>query len=163
KVDTLVVDKTGTLTEGKPRLVGVTGTGALDENELLRLAASLEQASAHPLADAVVKGAEERGLKLGTPVDFASQTGMGVVGAVEAGGRKGGVDDIAAEVLPDQKAAVVRELQDKGRIIAMAGDGINDAPALAQAHVGIAMGTGTDVAMQTAAVTLVKGDLQGIV
>jgi Cu+-exporting ATPase len=248
KVDTLVVDKTGTLTEGKPRLVGVVATGALGERELLQLAASLERGSEHPLAAAIVKGADERGLKLGTPVGFTSQTGRGVVGMVdgrqvaignrvlflslgidlgelaaraeelrkdsqgvmliaidnaaagllvvadpvresaftavqtlrgeglrvvmltgdsrstaEAVARKLGLDDIAAEVLPDQKTAVVRELQDKGRVVAMAGDGINDAPALAQAQVGIAMGTGTDVAIESAAVTLVKGDLQGIV
>jgi Cu+-exporting ATPase len=248
KVDTLVVDKTGTLTEGKPRLVGVTTIGLIRDDELLQLAASLERGSEHPLAAAIVKGAEDRGLVLGTAVDFASETGKGVVGVVEgrrvaignlalfaslgidpagltrgaeerrkegqgvmmiavdslaaglvavadpikesalgalkalreeriqavmltgdsrttaeAVGRRLGLDDIAAEVLPDQKAAVVRELQDKGRVVAMAGDGINDAPALAQAQVGIAMGTGTDVAIQSAAVTLVKGDLQGIV
>jgi Cu+-exporting ATPase len=248
KVDTLVVDKTGTLTDGKPRLVGVIAIGRIGEDELLRLAASLERGSEHPLAAAIARGAEERGLTLGTAVDFASETGKGVVGVVEghrvavgnlalfgslgiepaglaaraedlrkdgqgvmliavdgaavglvavadpikesaiaalralhdeairtvmltgdsrttaeAVGRKLGLDDIAAEVLPDQKAAVVRDFQDKGRVVAMAGDGINDAPALAQAQVGIAMGTGTDVAMQSAAVTLVKGDLQGIV
>jgi P-type Cu+ transporter len=248
KIDTLVVDKTGTLTEGKPRLVGVTSIGPLGGDELLRLAASLERGSEHPLAAAIVRGAEERGLALGPVVDFASETGKGVVGMVEckrvavgnlalfaafgidpaglwiraeesrkagesvmlvavdggaaglvavadpikhsaigalkalredairtvmltgdsrttaeAVGRKLGLDDIVAEVLPDQKAAVVRDLQDKGRKVAMAGDGINDAPALAQAQVGIAMDTGTDVAMQSAAVTLLKGDLQGIV
>jgi P-type Cu+ transporter len=248
KVDTLVVDKTGTLTEGKPRLVGVVASGALGESELLQLAASLERGSEHPLATAIVKGAEERGLQLGAPVDFTSQTGRGIVGVVdgrrvaignralllslgvdlgdlgahaeelrkdgqgvmlvavdgvpaglvavadpvkesafaaitalrsdgirlvmltgdsrgtaETVGHKVGLDDIAAEILPDQKAAVVRELQEKGRVVAMAGDGINDAPALAQAQVGIAMGTGTDVAIESAAVTLVKGDLQGIV
>jgi P-type Cu+ transporter len=248
KVDTLVVDKTGTLTEGKPRLVDVTAIGSIRDDELLRLAASLERGSEHPLAAAIVKGAEDRGLALGTAVDFASETGKGVVGVVEgrriaignlalfaslgidaaglivgaeerrkegqsvmliavdnfaaglvavadpikesaigalkalreariqavmltgdsrttaeAVGRRLGLDDIAAEVLPDQKAAVVRDLQDKGRVVAMAGDGINDAPALAQAQVGIAMGTGTDVAIQSAAMTLVKGDLQGIV
>jgi Cu+-exporting ATPase len=248
KVDTLVVDKTGTLTEGKPRLVGVTTIDPIRDDELLRLAASLERGSEHPLGAAIVKGAEDRGLVLGTAVDFASETGKGVVGVVEgrrvaignlalfaslgidpagliagaealrkegqsvmmiavdgvaagltavadpikesaigalkalredriravmltgdsrttaeAVGRRLGLDDIAAEVLPDQKAAVVRDLQDKGRVVAMAGDGINDAPALAQAQVGIAMGTGTDVAIQSAAVTLVKGDLQGIV
>jgi Cu+-exporting ATPase len=215
---------------------------------LLRLTASLERGSEHPLAAAIVRGAEERGLVLGTTVDFASQTGRGVVGTVEgrrvavgnpallaslgidpagltgraeelrtdgqgvmmvavdrtaagliavadpikesavgalealhadrirtvmltgdsrttaeAIGRKLGLDEIVAEVLPDQKAAVIRDLQDKDRVVAMAGDGINDAPALAQAQVGIAMGTGTDVAMQSAGMTLVKGDLQGIV
>jgi Cu+-exporting ATPase len=248
KVDTLVVDKTGTLTEGKPRLAGVTAIGPAGEDELLRLAASLERGSEHPLAAAIVRSAEERGLTFGGVTDFSSETGKGVVGVVdarrvaignlalfaslgiepaglaaraeelrkdgksvmliavdgmtlgllavgdpikesavgaltalrgdrirtvmltgdsrttaEAVGRKLGLDDIAADVLPDQKAAVVRDLQKKGRIVAMAGDGINDAPALAQAQIGIAMGTGTDVAMQSAAMTLVKGDLQGIV
>jgi Cu+-exporting ATPase len=248
KVDTLVVDKTGTLTEGKPRLVEVTATGPFAEKELLRLAASLERGSEHPLAAAIVRGAEERGLTFGAVGDFISETGKGVVGVVdgrrvavgnlalfaslgiepaglaprtedlrkdgrsviliavdgiaagliavadpikesaggalralrgdgirivmltgdsrttaEAVGRMLGLDDIAAEVLPDQKAAVVKDLQQKGRVVAMAGDGINDAPALAQAQIGIAMGTGTDVAMQSAAMTLVKGDLQGIV
>jgi len=248
KVNTLVVDKTGTLTEGKPRLVGVTAIGGIAEGELLRLAASLERGSEHPLAAAIVAGAEEHGLVPGQAANFTSETGKGVTGIIdgrqvavgnlalfpalgvelaplaghaeelrrdgqsvvlvavdrtpagllaiadpvkqsaaralralreeairtvmltgdsrttaEAVGRKLGLDDIAAEVLPDQKAAVVRDLQSKGRVVAMAGDGINDAPALAQAGVGIAMGTGTDVAMQSAAVTLVKGDLQGIV
>ena len=248
KVDTLVVDKTGTLTEGKPRLMGVKAVGPFAEDELLRLAASLERSSEHPLAAAIVRGAEGRGLTLGVAGDFISETGKGVVGAIdgrrvavgnlalfaslgiepaglaaraeelrkdgqsvmliavngmaagllavadpikesaigalralrgdrirtvmltgdsrttaEAVGRKLGFDDIAAEILPDQKAAVVRDLQKKGRVVAMAGDGINDAPALAQAQIGIAMGTGTDVAMQSAAITLVKGDLQGIV
>ena len=248
KVDTLVVDKTGTLTEGKPRLVGVTAIGPFGEDELLRLVASLERGSEHPLAAAIVRGAEERGLTFGAVGDFTSETGRGVVGIVErrrvavgnlalfaslgiepaglaaraeelrkdgqsvmliavdgiaagliavadpikesavgalaalrgdgirtvmltgdsrttaeAVGRKLGLDDIAAEVLPDQKAAAVRGLQQKGRVVAMAGDGINDAPALAQAQIGIAMGTGTDIAMQSAAMTLVKGDLQGIV
>jgi Cu+-exporting ATPase len=248
KVDTLVVDKTGTLTEGKPRLVGAIAVGPFGEKELLRLAASLERGSEHPLAAAIVRGAEERGLTFGAAADFTSETGKGVVGIVdgrrvavgnlalfaslgvepgglaaraeelrkdgqsvmliavdgaaagliavadpikqsaigaltalrsdgirtlmltgdsrttaEAVGRTLGLDDIAAEILPDQKAAVVRDLQQKGRVVAMAGDGINDAPALAQAQIGIAMGTGTDVAMQSAAMTLVKGDLQGIV
>jgi Cu+-exporting ATPase len=248
KVDTLVVDKTGTLTEGKPRLVEVIATGPFAEKELLRLAASLERGSEHPLAAAIVRGAEERELTFGAVGDFTSETGKGVVGVVdgrqvavgnlalfaslgiepaglaprtedlrkdgrsviliavdgvaagliavadpikesaggalralrgngirivmltgdsrttaEAVGRMLGLDDIAAEVLPDQKAAVVKDLQQKGRVVAMAGDGINDAPALAQAQIGIAMGTGTDVAMQSAAMTLVKGDLQGIV
>jgi len=248
KVDTLLVDKTGTLTEGKPRLIGVVTTGAVAENELLRLAASLERGSEHPLAAAIVRGAEERGIARAGASDFASETGKGVVGVVdgrrvavgnpalfaflgidpadltrhaeklredgqgvmlvavdgeaaglvavadpikdsaigalaalhddairtvmvtgdsrttaEAVGRKLGIDEVVAEVLPDQKAAVVRDHQDRGGIVAMAGDGINDAPALAQAQVGIAMGTGTDVAMQSAGMTLVKGDLQGIV
>jgi Cu+-exporting ATPase len=248
KVDTLVVDKTGTLTEGKPRLTGVTAIGGIDENELLRLAASLERGSEHPLAAAIVKGAEERGIKLTAPSDFASETGKGVAGTIDgkrvavgnmalfasldvepgslpdqadalrkdgqgvmliavdgraaglvafadpikesaigalkalrlerirvvmltgdsrttadAVGRKLGIDDVVAEVLPDQKAAAVKTFQNQHRFVAMAGDGINDAPALAQAQVGIAMGTGADVAMESAAVTLIKGDLQGIV
>jgi P-type Cu+ transporter len=248
KVDTLVVDKTGTLTEGRPRLAGVVMTGDVCEDELLRLAASLERGSEHPLAAAIVRGAEERGLALAAVVDFASETGKGVVGMIagrrvavgsaallaalgidsaelagpaeelrqdgqgvmliavdgraaglvavadpikesaigalealhdeairavmltgdsrttaEAVGRKLGIDKIVAEVLPDRKAAAIRDFQDQGRIVAMAGDGINDAPALAQAQVGIAMGTGTDVAMQSAGMTLVKGDLLGIV
>jgi Cu+-exporting ATPase len=248
KLDTLVVDKTGTLTEGKPRLVGVVPIGGFDENELLRLVASLERGSEHPLAAAIVKGAEERGLALAAAADFNAAPGKGVVGAVggrrvavgnralfeslgidpeglpeeadalrqdgqgvmlvavddraaglvavadpikesaigalralraegirlvmltgdsrataDAVGRKLGIDDVVAEVLPDQKAAAVKKLQDQGRFVGMAGDGINDAPALAQAQVGIAMGTGADVAMESAAVTLVKGDLQGIV
>ncbi|MGA8758268.1 MAG: heavy metal translocating P-type ATPase [Stellaceae bacterium] len=248
KIDTLVVDKTGTLTEGKPRLVRVVAIGRVDENELLRLAASLERSSEHPLADAIVKGAGKRGLKLSEPLDFAAESGKGIVGFVdgkrgavgnlamlaslgidpgdlperaeplqqegqgvvmvavdgiaagivvvadpvkesarvalaalrdegirvvmltgdnrstaESVGRRLGIRDIVADVLPDQKARVVRELQVRGRFVAMAGDGINDAPALAQAQVGIAMGTGADIAMESAAVTLVKGDLQGIV
>jgi P-type Cu+ transporter len=237
RVDTVVVDKTGTLTEGKPRLVTVEGG-----DELLGLAASLERASEHPLAAAVVAGAAERGLTLAEVRDFDSLTGRGVRGRVgdrrvelgnralvdpgplaeraealradgqtvmfvavdgrvagllgvadpikpstldavrllhEAGLRlvmltgdsrttaesvahKLGLDEVVAEVLPDEKASTVRRLMDEGRVVAMAGDGVNDAPALAQAHVGIAMGTGTDVAMESAGVTLVKGDLRGI-
>jgi Cu+-exporting ATPase len=247
KVDTLVIDKTGTLTEGKPRLVSVTPAPGVDEPELLRLAASLERGSEHPLAAAIVKGAETRGLKLASAEGFESITGKGVKGRVDgrmvalgnqalmeslgidaetssarvealradaqtvmfvaldglaaglvgvadpikdstpdaieslhrdgvrlvmmtgdsrttaaAVAKKLGIDDVMAEVLPDQKAEKVKRLQAEGRVVAMAGDGINDAPALAQAQVGIAMGTGTDVAMESAAVTLVKGDLRGI-
>jgi Cu+-exporting ATPase len=248
KIDTLVVDKTGTLTEGKPRLVGVVSAGSVSEDELLQLTAGLEIGSEHPLAAAIVAGAEARGLKVVPATGFAASPGMGVVGTI--GGRrvavgntallaslgiapgdlpahaealrqegqgvmliaidgkaagliavadpikesavgalealrrerirvvmltgdsrttaravasKLGIDDVVAEVLPDQKAAAVKKFQDEGRFVGMAGDGINDAPALAQAHVGIAMGTGTDVAMEAAAITLIKGDLQGIV
>ena len=248
KVDTLVVDKTGTLTEGKPKLVTVEPAAGIDETRLLLLAASLERASEHPLADAIVSGAEERGVKLVKAEDFASVTGKGVTGRVDGatvalgnralmedsgvefaglaeradalraegqtvmfvaiGGAVAGlvgvadpikestpdaiselhaeglrivmltgdsrataqavagrlgIDEVVAEVLPDQKAGAVKRFQSEGRIVAMAGDGINDAPALAQAEVGIAMGTGTDVAMESAGVTLVKGDLRGIV
>jgi Cu+-exporting ATPase len=247
KVDTLVVDKTGTLTEGKPRLVSVASVGDLPVNEILGLAASLEVGSEHPLASAIVAGAKERGLRLDAVEGFRSITGKGVTGSVggravalgnqklfddlgittdelikmaeerrkegqtvmlvavgntaagilgvadpirestpeavrllraegirvvmltgdsrvtaEAVARKLGIEDIEAEVLPDQKAEIVKRLQREGRIVAMAGDGINDAPALAQAHVGIAMGTGTDIAMESAGVTLIKGDLRGI-
>jgi Cu+-exporting ATPase len=248
KVDTIVVDKTGTLTEGKPRLVSVVPAPGQDEAELLRLAASLERGSEHPLAAATVAEALARGLRLSEPESFDSLTGKGVRGVVEgrkvavgtrrlleelgndAGGldarveelrrdgqtvmfvaidgrlagilgvadpvkesaadavrqlhaeklkivmltgdnkttalavaRKLGLDDVRAEVLPEEKAEVIKQLQAEGRVVAMAGDGINDAPALAQADVGIAMGTGTDVAIESAAVTLVKGDLRGIV
>jgi Cu+-exporting ATPase len=247
KVDTLVVDKTGTLTEGKPRLISVIPVRGQDQNEVLHLAASLERGSEHPLAAAIVSGAEERGVNLADAREFRSITGKGVVGSVEgkrialgnkklleelnvdpghlwdqseelrkdgqtvmyvvvegavsgllgvtdpvkqstpeairmlhgdrmtimmltgdnrttaeAVARKLGIDEIYAEVLPEQKIEVVKNLQSKGRMVAMAGDGINDAPALAQAHVGIAMGTGTDVAMESAGVTLIKGDLRGI-
>ena len=248
KVDTLVVDKTGTLTEGKPKLVSVTTLDGVEEINALQLTASLERASEHPLAEAIVKGAEKRGLTLSKVNNFQSITGKGVTGEIdghkvalgniklledlgveaqvlpkmgdlqkaegqtvmylaidgkaagligvadpiktstpeairalhaegisvvmltgdslktaEAVAKKLDIDNIHAEVLPDQKAAVIKRLQAEGRIVAMAGDGINDAPALAQAHVGIAMGTGTDVAMESAGVTLVKGDLRGIV
>ena len=241
KVDTLVVDKTGTLTEGKPKLVSVKPAPGYDEPGLLRLAASLERGSEHPLASAIVQGAEARGLTLLSAADFESVTGMGVratldgakviVGSrklmedsgvdvsaavpeadavifvavngkfaglltvadpikpttpeairklheegirivmltgdsratAEAVAKSLGIDEVIAEVLPQDKIAHVKRLQQEGRFVAMAGDGINDAPALAQAQVGIAMGTGTDVAMESAGVTLVKGDLRGIV
>ncbi|HEX6083877.1 MAG TPA: heavy metal translocating P-type ATPase [Thermoanaerobaculia bacterium] len=234
-VDTLVVDKTGTLTLGRPQLTSVVAANGFDETELLRLAANVEQASEHPLGAAIVRGAEARGITVRAAAQFASITGKGVRGVVdgklveigradaraEALRREGqtvmsvavdgtyagmigvadpvkettpeairelqasglrivmltgdsettaravakrlGIDDVIAEVLPDQKAAAIQRLQKEGRIVAMAGDGINDAPALAQAQVGIAMGTGTDVAMEAAGVTLVKGDLRGIV
>jgi Cu+-exporting ATPase len=248
KVDTLVIDKTGTLTEGKPKLVTVDPAAGWDEKGLLRLAASLERGSEHPLAAAIVSGAQERGVEPAATESFESVTGKGVKGRVDgravglgnrnlfesmgidpgdlsgkaeglrkegqtvmfvavdgkAAGLLGvadpvkettpeairqlheegirivmltgdsrttaeavagtlGIDEVMAEVLPDQKADAVKRLQGEGRIVAMAGDGINDAPALAQAQVGIAMGTGTDVAMESAGVTLVKGDLRGIV
>jgi Cu+-exporting ATPase len=248
RVDTLVVDKTGTLTEGKPKLVSVEPVDGFGVAKLLRLAGTLERGSEHPLADAIVKGAEERGVKLSSAEGFESLTGRGVRGRVEncsvgLGNRKfleelgvdpgalstkaeamrvdgqtvmfvvvenrvAGllgvadpikqtsaeairhlheegirivlltgdsrttaqtvaakleIDEVIAEVLPEEKASIVKRLQGEGRFVAMAGDGINDAPALAQAQVGIAMGTGTDVAMESAGVTLVKGDLRGIV
>jgi Cu+-exporting ATPase len=236
KVDTLVVDKTGTLTEGKPKLVAVEPAPGFDERRLLYLAASLERASEHPLAHAVVTGAEERGVFPGTVDAFQAVPGKGARGRVdgaavavgnlammrevsvsvagssvlfvavdgkfagslgvadpikpttadairqlhaegmrvvmltgdshvtaEAVAKELGIDEIVAEVLPQDKRAHVQRLQESGRFVAMAGDGINDAPALAQAQVGIAMGTGTDIAMESADVTLVQGDLRGIV
>ncbi|MEO7111193.1 MAG: copper-translocating P-type ATPase, partial [Polyangiaceae bacterium] len=247
KVNTLVVDKTGTLTEGKPKVVSIVAAKGGDENSLLKLAASLEQGSEHPLAAAIVAGTKERKISLGAVTEFTSRTGKGVTGTIDAHrvalgnaklmddlhvvigdlsaraesmrgdgetvmfvaideriagligvadpiknttaaalrelhdehirvvmltgdskttatavAKKLGIDEVIAEVLPDQKAQTVKRLQTEGRIVAMAGDGVNDAPALAQAEVGIAMGTGTDVAMKSAGVTLVKGDLQGI-
>lgn len=247
KVDTLVVDKTGTLTEGKPKVVGVAAAPGFDENELLRLAGSLEQASEHPLAAAIVAGAWARGLELAGSEHFESFTGKGVSGLVdgrrvalgnirlmqdlaldaaavaedadrrraegqtvmfvavdgalagliavadpikpstpqalktlredgvrivmltgdsrataEAVAGQLGIEEVEAEVLPERKNEVIRQLRDEGRVVAMAGDGINDAPALAAADVGVAMGTGADVAVESAGVTLVKGDLQGV-
>jgi P-type Cu+ transporter len=247
KVDTLVVDKTGTLTEGKPKVVAVVPAPGLSEAEILAMAASLERSSEHPLATAIVAATGERGIGLQEPAEFASVTGKGVTGAVggrrvalgnaklmaelgielsalaakadelrseggtalfiavdgkpggviavadpikrtteaaldslradgirivmltgdnrttaEAVARKLGIEEVEADVLPEEKHRVVRELRARGRVVAMAGDGVNDAPALAEADVGIAMGTGTDVAMQSAGVTLIKGDLAGI-
>ncbi|MBU4446042.1 heavy metal translocating P-type ATPase [bacterium] len=248
KVDTLVVDKTGTLTEGKPKLVTITTGNNFSQDEVLQLAASLEQASEHPLGAAIVAGAKEKRLELTRVKDFDSITGKGVKGTVngrtlaignqkileelgiepqnypikaeslrkkgetvmfiaidgqmvgllgvadpiksttpqaiaalkkshikivmltgdnritaEAVASKLGITEVEAEVLPDRKNEVIKSLQEEGCIVAMAGDGINDAPALAQAHVGIAMGSGTDVAIESAGITLVRGDLQGIV
>jgi P-type Cu+ transporter len=247
KVDTLVVDKTGTLTEGRPELIGVLTAAGFEENAVLQLAASLERASEHPLAAAIIQGAERRGIELYPVSAFDSLTGRGVTGTInghrvglgnkrllaelnidagsvpqrDEGKRCEGqtalfvvIDDQAAgllcvadpikastpeairelyqdgikvvmltgdtqttamavanrlsierfeaEVLPERKSEIIRQLQAEGRIVAMAGDGINDAPALAQAHVGIAMGSGTDIAMESAGITLVKGDLRGI-
>ena len=248
RVDALVIDKTGTLTEGKPRLTAVVTAAGFPEVELLRLAATLERASEHPLAAAIVAGAQERGVQLGQVMDFRSLTGRGVLGSIdgrtvavgnrrlldqlgvepgplaeraetlrrngqtamfvaidgrlvgllsvgdpikastpeairflrhegirlvmvtgdhrstaEAVARKLGIAEVFAELLPEEKVELVKRLQAEGRTVAVAGDGINDAPALAQAHVGIAMGTGTDIAMESAGVTLLKGDLSGIV
>jgi Cu+-exporting ATPase len=248
KIDTLVVDKTGTLTEGKPKVVAIAPANGFQDDEILRLAASVERSSEHPLADAIVRAAKERKLDLISVEQFDSPTGKGVTGKVDgksialgnskflasigietrameaeserlradgatviniaidgrlaglfaiadpvkpstpealkalaadgikvimltgdnrttanAVARKLGISDVEAEVLPDQKSAVVSRLQQSGRIAAMAGDGVNDAPALAAAEVGIAMGTGTDVAMESAGITLLKGDLTGIV
>ncbi|WP_257169669.1 heavy metal translocating P-type ATPase [Bradyrhizobium sp. SRS-191] len=248
RIDTLVVDKTGTLTEGKPKVVAVIPAKDYSEAEVLRLAASVERASEHPLADAIVNAAKERGIQTAEVQEFDSPVGKGALGTVdgkkvllgnaafmrsqgvdvssmeseaerqrgegatvinmavdgklagimaiadpvksstpealrdlaaegvkvimltgdnrttaEAVARRLGIADVEAEVLPDQKSAVVAKLQKQGRIVAMAGDGVNDAPALAAAEVGIAMGTGTDVAMESAGVTLLKGDLTGII
>ncbi len=204
KVDTLVVDKTGTLTDGRPSLQGVFALEGHDEAEVLRLGASLERGSEHPLGAAILQGAKERSIALVDVDGFEAVSGKGVTGSIEgrpvalgnpalledlridtsrladraervvmltgdsrptaeAVARKLAVDEVIAQVLPDQKADVVKRLQKSGHVVAMAGDGINDAPALAQAQVGIAMGTGSDVAIESAGVTLVKGDLSGIV
>jgi Cu+-exporting ATPase len=248
KIDTLVIDKTGTLTEGRPAVTAIRPAAGIDEAELLRLAASLERASEHPLADAVVRAAKDRDLELSQPSEFDSPVGKGVVGVVDgkrlilgsgkfqaeqgvdtsaldaeaealradgataifaaidgraagvfaiadpikpttaeavralkaegirlvmmtgdnrttalAVARKLGIDEVEAEVLPQDKAAVVERLRKEGRVVGMAGDGVNDAPALAAAEVGIAMGAGSDVAIESAGVTLLKGDLQGLI
>jgi P-type Cu+ transporter len=248
KIDTVVIDKTGTLTEGKPKVTAVWTRGDFGEDELLRLAASLERASEHPLASAIVEAAKERTLELSEPSGIEAPAGKGVLGTIEghkltignanflessgiataeftkqadelraegatvifvgidgkadgllaiadpikpttpdavktlqsegmrivmltgdnkttaeAVARRLGIDDVMADILPEEKSAVVEQLRAQGRIVAMAGDGVNDAPALAAADVGIAMGTGTDVAIESAGVTLLKGDLQGIV
>lgn len=247
KVDTLIFDKTGTLTEGKPKLLSVIPTEGLNEKEFLRIAGSLERGSEHPLAQAIVKGAESKGVRFSEVKEFKSMTGRGVSATVdgrkfilgnqkwmeelgispgplaakadelrkdgqtvmflsgenkilgflcvadsiksstpeaiemlhreglrlimvtgdnqltaEAVARKLKIDEVRAGVLPEKKGEMIKELQSSGRLVAMAGDGVNDAPALAQANVGIAMGSGTDVAMESAGVTLVKGDLRGI-
>jgi len=248
KIDTLVVDKTGTLTEGKPKVISIVPVGAFNESELLRFAASVEQASEHPLAQAIAEAANERNISVAQVKGFDAPTGKGAIGVAEgrrvvignpkflhelniqtteldadaerlrgegatviylavdgkvsgiiaiadpvkrttpdalkfltqdhvrvvmltgdnkttaqAVARRLGISDVEAEVLPDQKSAVVEKLRHEGRKVAMAGDGVNDAPALAAAEVGIAMGTGTDVAIESAGVTLLKGDLTGIV
>ena len=248
KVDTLVVDKTGTLTEGKPKVTSIVTDADIDEDQLVALAASLEQGSEHPLAEAIVNAAKDRELLLQRVEEFKSITGMGITGkiagqtvsignitlftrlklnterlrvkaerhsaqgetviymaieervvgllcvsdplkestpaAIKALQKDGlsiimltgdnattanavakvlNLDEVVAEVMPDQKNEVIKRLQREGRIVAMAGDGVNDAPALAQAQIGIAMGTGTDVAIESAGITLIKGDLRGIV
>lgn len=248
KVNTVIVDKTGTLTEGKPKLIAIETVGEMDKNDFLQLSASLENSSEHPIAQAIVEALENKNIPLLSVKDFDSITGQGIKGVVKehhivignihlfeslaidtkklkeraesfredgatvvlvaidgeiaglvavadpikettkdaidalhhdglkvvmmtgdnlttanAVARKLGIDEVHADVLPEDKANIIKMLQDKDEIVAMAGDGINDAPALAQAHVGIAMGTGTDVAMESAGITLIKGDLRGII
>jgi Cu+-exporting ATPase len=248
KIDTLVVDKTGTLTEGRPKLTSIVAIEGVAESRVLQIAASLERGSEHPLAAAILRGAEDRGVELASVADFNSVTGQGVEGTREgrrvalgnlrlaesiagvpqglkdradalrrngetvvflvegsqtvgiigvadpikssapealralaaegvrvvmltgdnpitarAVAKKLGIAEVRADVLPQEKGAAVRALRAEGRAVAMAGDGVNDAPALAEAEVGIAMGTGADVAIQSAGITLVKGDLRGIV
>jgi Cu+-exporting ATPase len=195
KVDTLVIDKTGTLTQGKPRVTAVLTATGFDESTVLSLGASLEKSSEHPLAAAILAAAAERGVALQDVTNFSSATKRAGVIAVadpikattmaalaalrtdgirivmltgdnrttaQAVAGKLGITEVEADVLPAQKNVIVRRLKKEGRVVAMAGDGVNDAPALAEADVGIAMGTGTDVAMQSAGITLVKGDLAGI-
>src|SRR3989454_663780 len=162
KIDTLVVDKTGTPTEGKPRLTTVIAAEGTSEERVLQVAASLERGSEHPLAAALLQGARDRGVALLSVEGFNAVTGDNLITA-QAVAKKLGIAETRADVLPQEKGVAVKALRAEGRTVAMAGDGVNDAPALAEADVGIAMGTGADVAIQSAGITLVKGDLRGIV